>query len=174
MTASTGAISTPERPVRCGIKGNADWSALEPYRQGILRGEPEAFASSVVAAHAPIAMMTGCSACISIHRGHGRKCALMPRGERTWPELCLPSSARDSHPGRAPGHGTVQPGCGGVRAGNWRVAAEALARGAHVAALPSPGMLGRLCLTAYRQRKHGNGWDLIPCQLLGRLPRPGA
>jgi hypothetical protein len=33
MTASTGAISTPERPVRCGIKGNADWSALEPYRR---------------------------------------------------------------------------------------------------------------------------------------------
>ena len=45
----------------------------------ILRGAPEAFASSVTVAHAPIATTTGWSACIFIHRGPARKYALMPR-----------------------------------------------------------------------------------------------
>ena len=53
-----------------GLSGDA---AARPARLG------EAFASSVVVEQAPAAMATGCPACIFIHCGRARNCALMPR-----------------------------------------------------------------------------------------------
>jgi hypothetical protein len=101
-------------------------------------------------------------------------CTLLPRREQIRLALCLPSSAWGSHPGPPPGHGTVQSVAAGSAPGSGGRARKLSPGRAHIAALPSPGMLGRLCLTAYWQRRHGDGWDLVPCQLLGRLPRPGS
>ncbi len=62
-------------------------------------GGQEAFASSAVAAQAPIAPVTGCSACIFIHRRDAPECALLPR------RVMSENQSREEPGRRGAGHG---------------------------------------------------------------------
>jgi hypothetical protein len=63
---------TPDDPI-CAPQSEASSVPQPPRTADILRGEPEAFASSVAVAHAAIATATSCQPAYFIHRGRARK-----------------------------------------------------------------------------------------------------
>jgi hypothetical protein len=75
--SSRGNLSIDSRPFPPAELSAQSLVPVSP-QQAQVSGRKRAGVQAVVA-HALIADVTGYSACTSIHRGHTRKCALMPR-----------------------------------------------------------------------------------------------